>query len=667
MRIKRVHIKNFRCLADVPVDFDALTAFVGPNGSGKSAVLRAIGAFYESTLSVSTDDFYNRDESRSIEIAITFADLGDEEKDLFSPYIDHDSLTVTKVITSSGFRYHGTRVQHPGFSDVRKISGKADRKKAYDELRQKQQYHDLPSATSAGKADDQLRAWEDAHTDQCEMMRDDGQFFGFRQVGQSRLERFTRYVFVPAVRDAGQDATDSRGSAIYDLMELVVRSVLAQNEAFAEFRKRTQEEYSTLISPETIPQLGQLGERLTQVLRQYVPSAAVILQWLEAGELTIPPPKTAVRLQEDGFTAPVDRVGHGLQRAFILSLLQGLAAASATEASRAENENDEPGDADDETMRIPDLILAIEEPELYQHPNRQRHLARILWDLSQGTIMGVAKRTQVIYCTHSPLFVDLTRFDSVRRLSKEVCDEQEDLPLVTRIASRPLRCLASDLQAAQDGESQRTFTAESVKARMVTLMTPWMNEGFFADVVVLVEGEDDRAAILGAALFMSPDLEALGVAVIPCGGKDSIDRPYLVFSGLDLPVYVVFDGDYGCKPATNRRLQRLLGVPNDDEKDAPPDQINDKYAIFEGDLDGTIRSAVGEDVYGSVAQRFMQDYGYPDWDRCKKSPVFIQAVLQQAQQKRKPVQDLEAIVRCICDLLPKNRRVQEASEQNDDG
>ena len=30
-------------------------------------------------------------------------------------------------------------------------------------------------------------------------------------------------------------------------------------------------------------------------------------------------------------------------------------------------------------------------------------------------------------------------------------------------------------------------------------MTPWMGEGFFADVVVLVEGEDDRAAILGYA------------------------------------------------------------------------------------------------------------------------------------------------------------------------
>jgi len=66
------------------------------------------------------------------------------------------------------------------------------------------------------------------------------------------------------------------------------------------------------------------ADQLTDVLKQYVPSARVILQWLEAGDLSIPMPKTGVRLEEDGFVAPVDRVGHGLQRAFILSLLLKL-------------------------------------------------------------------------------------------------------------------------------------------------------------------------------------------------------------------------------------------------------------------------------------------------------------------------------------------------------
>ena len=53
---------------------------------------------------------------------------------------------------------------------------------------------------------------------------------------------------------------------------------------------------------------------------------------------------------------------------------------------------------------------AIEEPELYQHPSRQRHLASVLLNLAKGAIPGVAENTQVIYATHSPLFVGLDRF-----------------------------------------------------------------------------------------------------------------------------------------------------------------------------------------------------------------------------------------------------------------
>ncbi len=60
-------------------------------------------------------------------------------------------------------------------------------------------------------------------------------------------------------------------------------------------------------------------------------------------------------------------------------------------------------------FQLPNLVLAIEEPELYQHPSRQRHLASVLLNLAEGALPGVAKNTQVIYTTHSPLFVGLDR------------------------------------------------------------------------------------------------------------------------------------------------------------------------------------------------------------------------------------------------------------------
>ena len=66
-------------------------------------------------------------------------------------------------------------------------------------------------------------------------------------------------------------------------------------------------------------------------------------------------------------------------------------------------------------------------------------------------------------------------------------------------------------------------------------MTPWMNEGFFADVAVLVEGEDDRAAILGTAMSLDFDLDRNGIAVIPCMGKNNLDRPMLIFKNSRYP------------------------------------------------------------------------------------------------------------------------------------
>jgi predicted ATPase len=45
---------------------------------------------------------------------------------------------------------------------------------------------------------------------------------------------------------------------------------------------------------------------------------------------------------------------------------------------------------------MPNLIPGIEEPELYQHPNRQRLLSRILLLLAEGSIRGVAEKTKLI-------------------------------------------------------------------------------------------------------------------------------------------------------------------------------------------------------------------------------------------------------------------------------
>jgi len=665
MRICNVHIKNFRCIFDENIEFENLATLVGPNGSGKSAVLRAIDLFYQTKSTVTEDDYYNKDMSQAIEIAVTLKDLSEEEKGLFQKYVRDNMLTVTNIIQSGVEKYHGTIFQNPDFAEVRKGPRRSDIQDAYRKLLTREEYSVLPKVRSADDAENEMQKWELEHPKKCEWIRDEGQFFGFRQVGQAHLERYSRFIFVPAVRDAEQDALDRSGSAMYELMELLVRSVMAQEERFKEFKNRVQDEYKELISPEAIPQLESLGDRLTDSLRCYVPSASVRLSWETAESVNIPMPKADVKLEEDGFPSPVDKVGHGLQRAFILSMLQSLVAVQYQYQEQVgELGSSEESDEQIESSigKLPDLILAIEEPELYQHPNRQRYLSKILSGLSEGGIAGVAERTQVIYSTHSPLFVDLFRFDSIRRLTKRPNSGVVTLPMITQIARTNMESIAKKLEAVQDERPERPFTSESLKARMVAIMTPWVNEGFFADVLVLVEGEDDRSAILGAARMMGFDFEGEGIAVIPCDGKASIDRPFLVFSELGIPTYLVFDGDGHEEEGkrgekTNRILQRLLGVSN--VRDVPRTEITERYATFETELDRFLRGRVGEEIYTKISLKFIRDYGYSGLNQCKKSPTFVQSILEEAKKGGITISELVEIVKNIKALSAKRRTADE--------
>ena len=110
-------------------------------------------------------------------------------------------------------------------------------------------------------------------------------------------------------------------------------------------------------------------------------------------------PQAQIKLREDDYASKVERTGHGLQRAFIVTMLQHLAAARTPKTSLENKTLEDDLKLPTVATEMPNLVLAIEEPELYQHPSRQRHLASVLLNLATGVILGVAQNTQVIYTT----------------------------------------------------------------------------------------------------------------------------------------------------------------------------------------------------------------------------------------------------------------------------
>ena len=401
------------------------------------------------------------------------------------------------------------------------------------------------------------------------------------------------------------------------------------------------------MNPMNLPELGNLSQGLSRTLQSYVPDAKVLLQWSELPDISIPLPQAEVKLMEDDYESRVERTGHGLQRALIITMLQHLDAVRSVEPVPEDGASEgTESDAGANKSQLPNLVLAIEEPELYQHPSRQRHLASVLLNLAEGAIPGVAENTQVIYATHSPLFVGLDRFAQIRVLRK--VPREDGKPRTTHLKKTDKGAVARELEQAGDRKG-KIFTADTLEPRLRSMMTPWMGEGFFADVVVLVEGEDDRAAILSFAKSKKRDFDGMGIAVIPCFGKSSIDRPLVIFRQLGISVYVVWDGDRDGNNAelkVNKRLLRLLGKPEQDW----PHFVADSSACFKVNLEETLEDEIGRESFNQWLSEAQQEFGIDKKKDALKNPAVLLCVIDKATQSGRTSGTLESIVEKIVSL-----------------
>jgi len=641
MIIESVRVSNFRSILDETLHCDMLTALVGRNGSGKSSFLRALSLFYGQS-KVDEEDYYNRDTSKDIVVAVTYKVVSDGAKAQFESYIQGERLTVDALCAWSGGKptitLHGSSLQNQDFKAVREAGGAKDQKPQYEKIRES---YSLPKWANQANALDTMTGWEAAHPEQCERHRDDGKFFGFSGVGKGYLGKYTRFLFVPAVREASDDAQEGKGSILSVLMDLVVRSVIAKKEAYTQLQKETQARYEEIMTPGNLPELQGLGSSITKTLQSFVPDASLLLDWRALAEVSIPMPQADAKLVEDGFKAHVARTGHGLQRAFVVTMLQHLTLAQMTPDES--DSNDEGGNKAD--GELPNFVLAIEEPELYQHPSRQRHFAEVLDKLASGTIPGVAEQTQVVYATHSPLFVGIDRIGQIRVLRKAA---NGALPRVTSVVFSSLDALAEEVRRA-NGAGDAKYSGQTLRPRLKAIMTPWMNEGFFADVAVLVEGEDDRAAILGSAAAAGLNFDSSGISVIPCGGKTCIDRPAIIFRALGIPVYAIWDGDEDAKDAKPEDNRRLLRVFDEKEEDWP-DFVGRHCACFRLNLEQKLAEEMGKEYFEDQLQKQQNANGIPKRKHAIKNPVVIENILAQGTRDGKPSPTLKAILKRILAL-----------------
>jgi predicted ATP-dependent endonuclease of OLD family len=233
---------------------------------------------------------------------------------------------------------------------------------------------------------------------------------------------------------------------------------------------------------------------------------------VKPADLELKTPRTSFDVSViDGSTeTAVDRQGHGFQRTLLISALQLLAQSGAASADGT-------------------ICLAIEEPELFQHPIQAQAFAKILRSLAEDA----AKRIQVTYATHSPYFVEARHFSQVRRLTRSSGEKpavKVDSATVEEVKSR----LAGTIDEA------------IVDRQLDGVILNRLSVALFANRVLLVEGDTEGAILYGIGDRESfGSLESRGLSIVACGGKGGIPLAHAIVSSLGIPTHVLFDGDAG--------------------------------------------------------------------------------------------------------------------------
>jgi hypothetical protein len=640
-------IENFRSIESADIEFDNLTALVGRNGAGKSTTLNALSVFYSLSEQFSEFDYFDCDTTRQITIRVTFRDLTAAEKLEFASYVVNDELSVSKQISIGGVTYRGTRRQIPEFTHIRALPFR----QAQTELRALVAAQRYPELRGAPRSQVELVAllddFEVRNPALTQLIESDTQFLGPTNVGGGKLDKFTRFVRVPAVRDATGE-TERKGAILQLIDVLVLRSVNARPEVIA-LNAELEQRFAEIFSRQNLTELDRIAAEVTNLLQRYAPGAALELDFAAIQAPKVPAPQPLARMLEDQFRCPITHAGHGLQRALIFALLERLACMETPVERRTETPPAAEIEVEEEQAQpAPDLILAIEEPELYLHPPRSRFLAKTLAALAAHQ---EGSRTQVCYTTHSPHFVGLDRFDQIRLARKTGTAGTTTLRTVySRLC---LADAANSLARTVDGNAA-DFTAASFAAHAAPVMTILMNEGFFGDAIIVVEGISDAAAFTTLQELLNEGWDDKGIVVVPALGKPNIDRPVTVFRGFEIPTYFVFDGDSDAPAAdrdrtarVNENLLRLADVP---VQEFPPTQVHETWAAFETDLEDQLRAADPE-FFVEERARLARTYGIKRIEQTLKNPQSMGAYIHLAFNQQKIPKVLADIVRAVSALV----------------
>jgi putative ATP-dependent endonuclease of the OLD family len=310
------------------------------------------------------------------------------------------------------------------------------------------------------------------------------------------------------------------------------------------------------------PILESLSRNITQTMKEFLPNIAEARIGIHEHDRSLALRGISEIVLDDGAKTPLEYKGDGVQSLAAIALMR--------HASQLQHQGK-------------DVVIALEEPESHLHPSAIRQLRNVLMELST--------RHQVVVTTHNPIFTN-----------------------------------RSDVHQNIIVSKNRAYPAKTVKDVRSVLGVRLDDNLSSAEVVLIVEGEEDRIAItkivseLDKALEM--ELKSGRLAIDVLGGAGNLSHRVRLHTENMCQVHVLLDSDQSGKQAFEKASQDgilSVGSINFTEVGGKTEaELEDLYN--ENIYQGILRSETGfEMVVGGAAP-----------DRAKKWSDRVRNLLRRA-------------------------------------
>lgn len=258
----------------------------------------------------------------------------------------------------------------------------------------------------------------------------------------------------------------------------------------------------------------------------------------------------------DGKYYPLANQGSGLQRAFLWSAIEALADTGKMKSGRSTIESEKP------------KMLLVEEPESFLHQPAVRLAREALYKIAE------LDNWQVMITTHSPIFIDVSKpHTTIIRVEKNEG--------ATKIFST---------EKAQFSDKERE------RLQMIRNCHPTINEFFFANKVILVEGDTEQVTF--------SQVKEERVTIINCRGKANIPMFEKILNHFGVEYIAVHDLDTPKSKRDGKFIKNSMWTINEKIIEEANKGLNGKVIVnipdFERQFFGYLQS--GDKPYNAILE-----------------------------------------------------------------